>query len=262
MEAVSFAEVLARPDVWRGGHFADGGLPTVSSGFAALDAELPGGGWPRGAVTELLCDSAGCGEVSLLLPGLRGLCADDGWLLAVAPPYPLQAVAWAAAGIALARLLVVAPDAAHGTKKQAALDALWAAEQGLASDAPAAVLCWSSSADAKAVRRLQVAAAAGHSALFLVRPARAAQQSSAAPLRLQLEAGAEGRLSVRIFKRRGPPLSQPLHLAVPRPAKWRAHHGSSHGTSVARPAPAAPVPRRPSEFIGAAIAAQPAPLSP
>lgn len=244
MEAVSFAEVLARPDVWRGGHLADSGLPTVPSGFAELDAELPGGGWPRGAVTELLCDKAGYGELSLLLPGLQRLCADDGWLLAVAPPYPLQAAAWAAAGIALARLLVVAPDASTN-KKQAALDALWAAEQSLASDAPAAVLCWSAGADAKAVRRLQVAAASGHGALFLVRPAGAAQQSSAAPLRLQVEAGAEGRLAVRILKRRGPPLSHPLHLAVARPAKWRIHHG----TSLARPAPAAPVPRRPSPRI-------------
>ncbi len=43
------------------------GLPT---GFSLLDAQLPGGGWPQGALTEILCDEQGFGEVSLLLPAL------------------------------------------------------------------------------------------------------------------------------------------------------------------------------------------------
>ena len=49
----ALAEVLARPDVWRGDRCAVAPLPAVPSGFGALDAELPGGGWPRGALTEL-----------------------------------------------------------------------------------------------------------------------------------------------------------------------------------------------------------------
>ena len=111
MEAVPLATVLARPDVWRGGHFADATLPAIGSGFAQLDHELPGGGWPRGALTELLCDGAGQGEIALLLPALKQLCAEHdgegGWLILIAPPYPLHAGALAAAGVPLERVLIV-----------------------------------------------------------------------------------------------------------------------------------------------------------
>ena len=44
---------------------------TVASGFAAIDAVLPGGGWPQGQLVELLVDSPGLGELSLLAPALQ-----------------------------------------------------------------------------------------------------------------------------------------------------------------------------------------------
>ncbi|MDD5249018.1 MAG: translesion DNA synthesis-associated protein ImuA [Rhodocyclaceae bacterium] len=224
--ADGLAAVLARPDVWRGGHFAAASLPALASGFAALDAELPGGGWPRGALTELLVDGVGLGELGLLLPALRAVRAAGGWSLLVGAPYPLHAPAWAAAGLDLARLVIVSPSAER--------DALWAMEQALASAAPAAVLCWTAGAAARAVRRLQVAAAAGGAAAFLFRPARAAATASAAPLRLALAADAAGRCAVSILKRRGPPLAAPIHLDLPRPV--RNHESALAG---ARSAPAA-----------------------
>jgi cell division inhibitor SulA len=244
MNPLSLNEVLSRSDLWRGGHFAnfaDSALPTASTGFNELDAELPGFGWPRGALTELLCDGEGRGETSLLLPGLRELCADDGWLLVVAPPYALQAPAWAQAGIALERtLIVLAPGARSPRQRETdAQCALWAAQQGLASDAPAAIVCWSTTNDARAVHRLQVAAAAGHSAIFLFRPSRVAASASAAPLRLGLASGEEGCLAVRVLKRRGPPLAHPLSLALPRPAL-----GSFHASFLARPLPSPASARR------------------
>ena len=98
------AEVLARPDVWRGDRLASAPLPAVASGHAALDAELPGGGWPRGALTELLVDGPGLGELSLLLPALAAVRGEGGWSLVVGAPYPLHAPAWSAAGVDLARL--------------------------------------------------------------------------------------------------------------------------------------------------------------
>ena len=254
MDAVPLATVLARADIWRGDRFADAALPAVASGFAALDRELPGGGWPRGALTELLCDGAGQGELSLLLPAFKQLCADDGWLILIAPPHPLHAGALAAAGIPLERLLVVANVAKGRNSKAADLKMLWAAEQALSSDAPAAVLCWSMQADGKAVRRLQLAAAAGHAAGFLLRPTRVARESSSAVLRLRLQAQAQhgGDLAIDILKRRGPPLTTPLHLTLPRPARWKSHERASHTTSLthgnalARPASAATVARHPS----------------
>jgi protein ImuA len=243
MEAVPLTSVLARPDVWRGGHFADATLPTVATGFAQLDQELPSGGWPRGSLTELLCDGVGQGEVALLLPVLKQLCADDGWLVLIAPPHALHAGAWAMAGIPLERLLIIEA----GANKHTHLDALWAAEQALSSDAPSAVLCWSMWAESKSVRRLQLASSTSHAVSFLVRPVQASAQASAAPLRLAISSR-QGGLDISILKRRGPPLEKPLHLSLSRPAKWRSHQ-ATHENALARPIPSATVTRHPSSPV-------------
>jgi protein ImuA len=219
------ADVLARADIWRGDRCVSAPLPVVASGFAELDAELPGGGWQRGALIELMADGSGLGEVSLLLPALRAVREEGGWSLLVAPPHPLHAPAWAAAGADLSRLAVVSPASER--------DALWAMEQALASGAPGLVLGWAAYADARALRRLQVAAAGGNALALLFRPLRAIREASPAPLRLALAAGFEGRLSVQILKRRGPPLAAPLDLALPRPAR-----PYSHGRSLAGHTPA------------------------
>ena len=216
MNAVSLAEVLTRPDVWRGDQLASAEVPTVASGFAPLDAELPGGGWARGALTEVLADGAGQGECSLLLPALAAVQAEGRWIMLVAPPYALHAPAWAQARIDLARLVVVAPDKAS--------DALWAAEQALASGAPGAVLCWSARIDASQVRRLQVAAAERAGLAFLFRPCRVAGDSSSAPLRLRVAATPHGRLGVQVLKRRGPPCRRTLQLTMLRPLARREDH--------------------------------------
>lgn len=210
----ALAEVLARPDIWRGDRCAEAPLPTVSSGFVALDAELPGGGWPRGALTELLVDGFGAGEMSLLIPALAGVRGTGGWSLLVAPPHPLHAPAWAGSGIDLARLAIVSPASER--------DALWAMEQALLSGAPRLVVGWALYADARALRRLQVAAVEGGALAFLFRPLRAAAEASAAPLRLMLAAGG-GRLSLQILKRRGPPATTPFVLTMTRPARLSRH---------------------------------------
>ena len=59
----------AMPDVWRG-HQVSRDIPVLASGHTRLDRHLPGGGWPLGALTELLTETAGSGEFSLLLPTL------------------------------------------------------------------------------------------------------------------------------------------------------------------------------------------------
>src|SRR5438093_5802247 len=64
------ADAAAR-QVWRADDLSTAaGAGIVSSGNAALDAELPGGGWPQGALTELVVDASGRGELSLLMPAL------------------------------------------------------------------------------------------------------------------------------------------------------------------------------------------------
>jgi protein ImuA len=210
LPATPLSSLLQHPGLWRGNALARPARDGVASGFPELDAALPGGGWPPGSLTELLSRQAGVGELSLLLPALAGLDAEAGWIVLVAPPWRLHVPAWQAAGVSLGRLLVV---------EAGPRDASWACEQLLASGALAALLAWLPEADDRALRRLQLATEGRPGLAFLFRPEAAAGRASPAPLRLAVAAG-EHALALRILKRRGPPLAQPLALAVPRPLAW------------------------------------------
>ncbi|MCB1995213.1 MAG: hypothetical protein KDG57_04905, partial [Rhodoferax sp.] len=61
------------PALWRAAGFGRSRAPGLATGFAALDAELPGGGWPGGLLTELLLPQPGVGEWRLLAPALAAL---------------------------------------------------------------------------------------------------------------------------------------------------------------------------------------------
>ena len=228
----ALAQVLARGDVWRGDVLARLPDSAVPTGHPELDAELPGGGWPRGNLTEILVDRSGLGELSLLLPALASLSAAGGWLALVAPPCLPHAPAWAAAGLALERLVVVRADA----------QAAWCCEQLLACGGFAGVLAWPpATVDAKALRRLQVAAEGRSTLACLWRPAAQAATPSPAPLRVLLAAGEDG-LAVRILKRRGRPAARPLNLSIARPGRTnRAVVGPSLSLAGARSAATAPV---------------------
>ena len=69
------AELERHPGIWRGTELARSACPGIATGFAALDAELPGGGWPRGAFTEILPQNEGIGELRLFGPALAPLAA-------------------------------------------------------------------------------------------------------------------------------------------------------------------------------------------
>lgn len=210
----SLAQVLQRSDIRRGDAYAVSPAPSFSTGFPALDAELPGGGWPRGALTELLAEGEGIGELGLLLPALAALTAAGQTVVLVAPPHGAHAPAWAAAGIRLDRLRLVFP--------QRPRDALWAAVEALRCGGVAATLLWLDALSraqlpANSLRRLHVAAGEGGGGAFFFRPARLAAEASPAPLRLQLQ-GAGRQLRVNILKRRGPPARRAILLDVRRPA--------------------------------------------
>src|SRR5574340_781050 len=100
---------MQHPGIWRGNQRAQTAEEALPTGFAALDALLPGGGWPRGALTELLIGRQGIGELRLLIPALARLSEADGWLAWVAPPYVPYAAALTAVGIDLKRLVVAKP---------------------------------------------------------------------------------------------------------------------------------------------------------
>ncbi|BBL71780.1 translesion DNA synthesis-associated protein ImuA [Methylogaea oryzae] len=217
--------LLQTPGLWRGNACAETAQPSVPSGYAVLDEQLPGGGWPTGALTEILLEHPGVGELRLLLPALARLSSEDRWLAWVAPPYIPYPPALAAAGLKMERLLWLRPD--NHT------DALWALEQALRSGACSAVLGWPATLDGKALRRLQLAAEEGRAVSLLFRPLRTAANASTAALRLALEP-ADGRLKIRILKRRGGNVSAPLLLDLP--ARTRGKNGESIGTAQASPA--------------------------
>jgi hypothetical protein len=166
----------------------------LATGYRELDAVLPGGGWPAAAITELMPEAAGIGELSLLLPALAALAARGRYLAWVAPPYVPYAPALTRCGIPLERLLLIR-TADDNT-------ALWAAEQLLRCAHIGAVLAWSLTLDERRVRRLQLAAETGGGHGMLFRPPRAALTHSPAALRLRLAATHMG-LAVHIQKSRG-----------------------------------------------------------
>lgn len=205
--------LLKNPRVWRARSTATAEAPQGRpSGYRKLDRFLPGGGWPRHALTEILVEHHGTGELRLLMPALARLCragkdgdtGEAGWVAWIAPPfqpYPPALIEW---GIDLSRLLVVHP--------KRSTDTLWAAEQALASGNCAAVLLWpqkmnghsphSGTVPINFSRRLQLAAEKGRSWAIVFRPLEARSEISAAVLRLELAKGERG-TDVRILKSRG-----------------------------------------------------------
>jgi len=203
------AQLVQLPGVWRGGELEHVVHQVVATGFARLDAELPGGGWPMGTLAEVLHDAAGIGEVMFLAGALARASEGDRLVAWINPPYLPYAPAIARGGIALDRCLVIRP--AHRE------DALWAAEQSLKSGACGAVLLWMESLKGQGdeyawMRRLQLAAQAGNAMAVLYRSGAAEQRSTPAHLRVALSRS-EGVLHVRIPKRRGPPLQKSLALS-------------------------------------------------
>jgi cell division inhibitor SulA/protein ImuA len=198
---------LARlPGVWRAGEVDRAAAPGIGSGHARLDLELPGGGWPRGALTEILHDGAGLGEVSLLLPALKAVAQEGKAVAWINPPHLPYAPALALAGVPLDACLVVRPASAE--------DALWSADQALRSGACGAALFWlPGKTDYAWLRRLQVAAEAGRALAVLFRPTSAAAHATPAHLRVVV-ARHNGVLQVSLPKRRGPPLVHPIAVRL------------------------------------------------
>ena len=189
------AELLAHPSVWRGRSRAT--VETLSTGFAALDAGLPGGGWPRHGLVEVLTPRPGVGELYLLLPALAALsrATPARWCTWVSPPHEPYAPALQGHGVELDRMLIVRTHLP-----------LWAHEQALRSGACGMALAWLPRASPRAIRRLQLAAEQGRALGVLYRSQQFAHVPSPAMLRLLLEptkvAGQHG-ARVRLLKSRG-----------------------------------------------------------
>jgi hypothetical protein len=190
--------LLEDPRLWRAGRH-ERRWATLSSGDPRLDALLPGGGWPAAMLTEIAVERWGSGELALFLPLLARLCATGPgeatrWIAWIAPPFLPYAPALAAAGVDLARLLLVHP--------RDDTEALWATEQALRSGSCSAVLAWARRANGRQLRRLQLAAEHGRAPLILFRPLAALAEASPAGVRLRLAMEQDG-ACLHFVKQRG-----------------------------------------------------------
>lgn len=197
--------------LWRGS--ALGGAParTLPSGHPALDAVLPGGGWPCQALTEILSPPAARCEWRLLGPGLQAQAGRGGPVVLVGPPHPPHLPGLVDLGLREPDLVWI--------EARTPAERLWAAEQVLQSRLGGGLLLvWLPQGPVRtaALRRLQVRAQGCECPVLLFRPDSAARDASPAPLRVTVQPGADWQLSVRVIKRRGPTLDTALALpAVP-----------------------------------------------
>ncbi len=187
------APILNHPAIWRGCSAAHSS--TIPTGFAALDARLPGRGWPQAGLVELLVPSLGMGELYLILPVLARITHQTAvrWCAWIAPPAELFAPALVAHGVNLSRVLVVRAE-----------KPLWACEQALRSGACDVALAWVGRVQPRALRRLQLATERGRTLAFLFRGCSAGtlREPSPAALRIAVQAASDG-IRLTVLKSRG-----------------------------------------------------------
>lgn len=201
------------PSLWRAHQLGSDSTGRIPSGYALLDQQLPGGGWPTRNLIELLLKHQGIGELRFLMPVLKRLSTEGKRLILISPPHLPLAPAFQQHGIALSQLNLIQTH-----KPQ---DRLWAVEQVLQSDAFGALLVWlpeeKTLVSPTVLRRLQYQAARSTGLSFVFRPLRAQEQPSPASLRLCLTAQSPHSLRVHLVKRRGPVMESPLSIELPSP---------------------------------------------
>ncbi len=146
---------------------------SVPLGLPAIDAALPWGGLPRGAVHEILCGDPGDGAPTAFLLALIGrqkAAGHAGPVLWVSCRRDLFAPALPVYGCDPADFLFV--------RCRSGEEVLWAMEDGLRCPALAAVAGDVGMPDFAATRRLQLAAGRGGVPLFLHRPLYRAEKAT------------------------------------------------------------------------------------
>lgn len=232
----------ASPELWRGRR-PNYGQSTVPTRHGRLDASLPGGGWPLGAITEMISGKPGLGEMSLLLPALAAVAKQGQWVVLVDPPWIPYPAALHGHSLPLERLLLVRSGGGKAS--------LWACEQALRCGRGGAVLAWPEQVDFARLRRLQLAARENGKLAFLLRPQPALNEPSPAALRLYMEPGGRHGARIHVVKCRGPRPVEPVCITRPfssygKQIQHTAEHESINGKhrrpALAGHSPAAPRP--------------------
>ncbi|MGA1154720.1 MAG: translesion DNA synthesis-associated protein ImuA [Burkholderiaceae bacterium] len=218
------------PRLWRAASLgttslAPGQEASLATGHPELNQQLPGQGWPKGCLTELLVRALGIGEMRLLAPALSLLAQQKKKIIFLAPPHMPYAPALSALGLSAESILIV--------RAQNTADRLWAFEQTLRSNAFGALLAWVDEPSRnESLRRFQLASRTAEGPVFLFRPWSAQNSSSPAPLRLCLLPRRYPGLAVQIIKRRGPVQLDPVlvNLPIAHPAMQSLSRGSKRSS--------------------------------
>ncbi len=196
--------------------------PAIPTGIAALDAALPGGGLPRGRLTEIV-GSPGNGKTTLARALVEATVADHGWVAWVDAQRTLDARDWVHLGDAQGVWMIRPHDATR---------AAWCADILLRSGAFALVVLDGAPTLTKsaAVRLTRLARDGGAALVILGDRAGAATQLGGA-VRLVVERAAPGsRRSPRSGARSGPPLGQGAGRDTMRTIAVRVEKGGTFRT--------------------------------
>ena len=180
----------------------------VATSFAVLDAFLPWRGWPIGAMTEIMTDTLGCGELSLLLPLMARLTQEKRPILCIGAPHTLFAPALAQVGIDPAYVTQINPSSTLKHNKEN----LWSTEQALKTGLPGMVVLWSPTHGhclPETLRRLQLATIGRDTMLIHFRGKSCMSQPSPAWLRFGYAAD-DTHIRLQVLKCRGRLLTRPL----------------------------------------------------
>ena len=194
-------QLLNQPNIWQGRHYQS--PEGIDSGHPTLNNALPGNGWPRDGIIEIV-STPGMGEVSLLLPALRH-AQRQGHVIFLSVPWQLHGPQLAEQGLDLNQVLSV--DAPMEQQQ-------WCAEQSLKSAACSALLFWPSKAlTFTAYRRLQILCHERQKPCFLFM--RQASKESPCSVRVAITHRTAHGIELQILKSRGtwvnPSLSLPLN---------------------------------------------------
>ena len=190
--------------IWRADELGQSTSAVLSSGFAALDAELPGGGWPCGSLTEVLQAQPSLLEWRLIGPALRAVVAAGQSIIVVGPPKHPHLPGLAHLGIDESHLVWI--------QARAPSERLWCTEQLVKANAAGALITWLPQARPEQLRRLQVLAQSCDGPVFVCRPTVAQHDPSPAPLRVAATVDLDWQIRLQIIKRKGPALEGSLLL--------------------------------------------------
>ncbi len=170
----------------------------IPTGIPALDELLPGGGWPRKGLVEIMVPDDHADAIALLLPTLAQVSRQGRWLAMVAPPYLPRTRVFTHAGVQAAQLLQVNPHPGRS--------GLWTVESMLRSGRCDIIMAWPGCDTELMDKRLQKAATIGRSLAVLFRVEGRDRSTSHADIRLKLAVNETGRV-VYLVNSRGEMLS-------------------------------------------------------